>query len=481
MSRRIPAIAVMILALVAIGVSFRTTPEDVRAVFSERLPPWMPSATFESGRIGNWVCPGVPATGEPGIGGEIIISNPGPDPVTARITWVVPATASDPTPFSEVVEVESYAVVRLNVEGRRSGVFAAAVVAVDRSDVIVEQQAFHPAGNPVSACSDVTSDEWFFAEGFTLGGSVNRIVITNPSEDLAIVDVAFATADGARVPSAYQGIPVAAKSIRVLDLGVAGGGAQGESRLAITVRASRGQVVVGRAQHQLDGGRLGYTLSLGAPAAREQWWFAGGMKGPEVTERFMVYNPTTSQVDVDVIFLGVADVAPIAPLQVPPRQVVMFDPGPMSTLGEGRHAAVFSTSAGATIVVERILTLVEGARPATSVLLGAPPRADGYVANVWRSAATPTEPTTEAFVIYNLDNIPALLNVEYVSLQGPLPVPGMTDIELGPAEILALDFTEQRALGAEIVISSTTRIFVERNYLSGFELGRSASWALPVR
>ena len=481
MSRRIPALAVILLALAAIGVGFREAPEDIRAVFSERMQPWMPSATFDSGRIGNWVCPGVPATAEPGIGGEIIISNPGPDAVTARITWVVPATAPDPNPFSEVVEVEPYSVLRLDVEGRRSGLFAAAIVTVDRSDVIVEQQAFHPAGNPVSPCSDQTSDEWFFAEGFTLGGSVNRIVITNPSEDLAIVDIAFATADGARVPSAYQGIPVAAQSVRVLDLGVAGGGAQEESRLAITVRATRGQVVVGRAQHQLDGGRLGYTLSLGAPAARDQWWFAGGLKGPEVTERFMVYNPSTSPVEVDVIFLGVADIMPIAPLQVPARQVVVFDPGPLSTLGEGRHVAVFSTSAGAAIVVERILTRVEGARPATSVLLGAPPRGDGYVANVWRSAATPSEPTTEAFVVYNVDNSPGLLSVEYVSPQGVLPMPGMTEMELGPAEIMTLDLTEPRALGSEVIISSTTRIFVERNYLSGFELGRSASWALPVR
>jgi hypothetical protein len=115
------------------------------------------------------------------------------------------------------------------------------------------------------------------------------------------------------------------------------------------------------------------------------------------------------------------------------------------------------------------------------VLLGAPPRGDGYVANVWRSAATPSEPTTEAFVVYNVDNSPGLLSVEYVSPQGVLPMPGMTEMELGPAEIMTLDLTEPRALGSEVIISSTTRIFVERNYLSGFELGRSASWALPVR
>jgi hypothetical protein len=481
MSRRIPMVVLVLAVILGAGVMWREGPTAGRAVFTEVVQPWMPSSTFDSARVGNWVCPGVPATGEPGIGGEVIISNPGPDPVTARISWLVPATAPNPQPIDELVEVAPYSVRRLDVSSRHQGLFVAAVVAVDRSDVIVEQQVFHPAGNPVSACSDATSNEWFLAEGFTLGGSVNRVLITNPSEDLAIVNIAFATADGARLPSAYQGLPVAARSMRVLDLGVAGGGAQEESRLAIAVEATRGQVVVGRAQHQLDGGRLGYTLSLGAPAARDQWWFAGGIKAPDVTERFMVYNPTAAAVEVDVIFLGVGDLMPISPLQVPARQVVVFDPGPLSTLGEGRHAAVFSTSGGAAIVVERILTKVEGARPATSVMLGAPPRQDGYVANVWRSAATPTATTTEAFVIYNVDNSPGLVNVEYLSPQGPLPVPEMSEIELDPASILTLDLTYARAFGTEIIISSTTRILVERNYLSGFELGRSASWALPVR
>jgi hypothetical protein len=99
----------------------------------------------------------------------------------------------------------------------------------------------------------------------------------------------------------------------------------------------------------------------------------------------------------------------------------------------------------------------------------------------WRSAATPDEPTNDAFIIYNVDNSPGVVTVEYISPQGPLPVPGMTDIELEPGAILTLDLTYPRALGAEVIITSTTRIYVERNYPSGFELGRTVSWALPVR
>lgn len=480
--RRMPALVAVALIAGALGVRVGGASLEVEQAVFARIPPvWMPSATFDSARPATWVCPGVPATGEPGIGGEILISNPGPDPATARITWMVPATALVPTPITEVVEIEAYSVARLDASERRQGLFAAALVAVDRSDLIVEQQARHPAGDPISPCADSPAVNWFLAEGFTLGGSVNRVLITNPSEDLAIVDVAFATADGPRIPAAYQGIPIPARTVRVLDLGVAGGGAQEETRLAITVRATRGQVVVGRAQHQLDGGRLGYTLSLGAPAAREQWWFAGGLKGPEVTERFMVYNPGVTPVDVDVIFLGVPEAQAIAPLSVPARQVATFDVGPLSTVGDGRHVVVFSTLSDSPIVVERILTRVSGARPSTSVILGATGQPDGSLPGVWRSAVTPAEPTEEAFVIYNIDNVPGTVSVSFVSAQGPLPVPGLTEIEIGPAAILTLDLSDLRVIGTEIVITATTRILVERNFPSGFEQGRSASWALPVR
>jgi hypothetical protein len=220
---------------------------------------------------------------------------------------------------------------------------------------------------------------------------------------------------------------------------------------------------------------------LGSPATREQWWFAGGLKAPDVIERFMIYNPTRSDVEVDVIFLGVTEFQPISPILVPARQVVAFESGPLSTLAEGRHATVFSTGAGSSIVVERLLTRVVGARPSTSVVLGAPPQPDGFVPTSWRSGATPDEPTTEAFIVYNVDSTPGLVSMEYISAQGPLPVPGMTDIELEPGAILTLDLTYLRALGQEVIITSNTRIFVERNFPSGFEDGRTVSWALPVR
>jgi hypothetical protein len=246
------------------------------------------------------------------------------------------------------------------------------------------------------------------------------------------------------------------------------------------VVATRGKLVVGRSQHFLAGNRLGFTMSLAAPALRDQWWFADGDKGSGITEQFSIYNPTDTDVEVDVIFLGIAEFAEVEPVVVPARQVAVVSSGTVPTLGEGRHATVFSTRSEPSIVVERTLTRVIDGRPNTSVVLGAPPRPDGYVATTWHMAAGPLEPTDDALVVYNVDNSPGTLTVEAVGPDGPAPVPGLESVPIGPASVITVDLLSEAALGRELIISSTARVFVERSLLSGLGAGRSASWALPA-
>ncbi len=97
-----------------------------------------------------------------------------------------------------------------------------------------------------------------------------------------------------------EGLTVPARSIRVVDLGAPGAGAQSEPILAVSVEVSRGRLVVGRSQRFLGGGRLGTQVTLASPALRDQWWFVNGDKGPGVSERYSIYNPTDNQVEVDV-------------------------------------------------------------------------------------------------------------------------------------------------------------------------------------
>lgn len=477
MNRRLPALVLVIAAVVTVIVVARSTPGPSAPTFAAVAPGWMPAVPPSSGLTDTWFCPGVPSTGEDGVGGVVDIANVAEAPITAQVQWIGTPTDDPGADLrTEIVTVAANSVVSLDVTQRRRGAFVGAIVEIEGDGGIVEQRADHPAGSAVSPCANATSDRWYLAEGFTVGGSTNRIVLMNPFDDVVIVDVSFATADGARAPAAYQGLPVAPRTIQVLDLGAPGTGAQGEAVLAVSVEATRGQLIVARAQQFLDGGRLGFTLSMAAPALREQWWFADGAKGPGITERFSVYNPGTTEVEVDVIFLGVTELAEVDPIVVPARQVVTFESGQVATLVEGRHATVFSTRSDQGIVVERATTVVRDGRPGTAVLQGAPPSPTGSVATVWYAAIGPSEPTPEALVLYNVDNADGLVTVFSVGPDGPVAIPGLEDRVLPPASLLTLDLVDPASLGRPLIVSSTTRVFVER--AAGDR--RSASWALPA-
>ena len=267
--------------------------------------------------------------------------------------------------------------------------FASVVVEIDGGRGFVEQRAQHPAGDSVAPCAHDTSDEWYFADGFTVDGSIETLVLTNPYDDAAVVDLIFATEAGESTPAAFQGFTILPQSVETIP--IADLGARDEPVIAVKVAAERGRLVVGRAQHYLGGGRLGYDVSLAAPALRDQWWFADGEAGEGISETFAIYNPTDDDVQVDVVFLGIPvdALAGDNTIDVPARQVVVYDPGASGTgddgaavavVPPGRHSSVFSTLAEPSIVVERILTRPAGDSVATSVVLGAPPRVDGYVA-----------------------------------------------------------------------------------------------------
>ncbi|MGK0313565.1 MAG: hypothetical protein ACI8RC_003208, partial [Ilumatobacter sp.] len=376
--------------------------------------------------------------------------------------------------------------------------FASVVVEIDGGRGSVEQVANHPAGDSVAPCANETSNEWYLADGFTAGGSVETLILTNPYDDLVLADLAFSTESGSSEPNAFQGFPVPAKSVKVIPIAELGN--RDEPIIAARVATRGGRLVVGRAQHFTGGGRLGYDVSLAAPALRDQWWFADGERGAGITETFSIYNPTDGDVEVDVYFLGLPlefDGGGFAPINVPARQVVMFKPFEgaadatddgtsdpeffTSRIPNGRHSVVFSTLAQPTIVVERVLTRPVGNSIVTSVVQGAPPRPDGFVANRWHIGIGPSVPTEDALVVYNVDNEQATITIEAVGPGGPSAIPSLTDIPLGPGAVITIDLTADDALDQELIVNASNRVFIERSLSRGGDLpGRSGSWALPA-
>ena len=80
--RRIPMLAVTVAAFAAIGLVAREAPATITPVFSVQAAAWMPALPTSAALTSTWFCPGVPATGAAGTGGDIVVANAGDTAMT---------------------------------------------------------------------------------------------------------------------------------------------------------------------------------------------------------------------------------------------------------------------------------------------------------------------------------------------------------------------------------------------------------------
>jgi hypothetical protein len=475
------AAVVVVAGLAGLGITARDTPAELDASFATLGKPTMPFVPSGSFITSSWFCPGVPS-GEDGVGGSVEITNPLDTPIDGRITIYSSDIAAPAVVQS--LEIDARSNTSIDIAALQpTGAFASAVVEIDGGGGFVEQVARHPAGDAVAPCANAASSSWYFAEGFTLDDSTEQLILSNPYPEAAVVNIGFVTANGPRSPSRLQGYPVPGQSVQVIDLG---SGARDEPMLAAEVQATRGRVVAARAQHFTGGGRLGYSLTLGAPSLSSQYYFADGEVGAGITEQYAIFNPSEQDVTVYAIFLGIDPAAQQAAaeagftndteIEVPAGDVVTLSTADVEGLPAGRHGASFATYAGDSIVVERALTRPAAGSVATSVVMGSPP---GLASTRW-SAAVGTEIALEnVLVVLNVDSMDATVTVKALGPGGLVPVPGLERLPLPGSGLITLPVTDPSALGTPLVIESEQRIYVERLLARDPDLrGRSGSFAL---
>ena len=474
MQRRWVIPIVVALVMFTTLIVGRNSPPESRAIFGAVPFASRPFASHRTPITTTWYCPGVPAA-DSTVGGDIVVVNPTSTPKQGHITLL---GSDQVAPVAQDITVPARGTISLSVGPSLTATFVSAVVELDGGDAMVEQRAIYPAGDAVSSCITQTSRTWYFADGFTVGGSTDQIILTNPGADSASVNLAFITASGKREPSAFQGDSVAPHSVKVIS--VADNGLKDEAVIGVQVIASRGQLVVARAQHYFGGNRLGYSLSLGAPAPSEQVWFADGESGVGITEQYVIFNPTDVDATVDITVLGLPITSALsAPASVPvgAGEIVVFDASSIPGLPAGRHNTVFSTLAEPSIVVERVLTRPEGQKVATTVVMGMTAE---FVVPRWYVPIGVDAALDKALVVYNLDGVDSTVTVKAIGPGGEVAVPSLTNLVLPAAGVITIDLTDPSVFGRPLVVVSNQRLLVERLLPRGHDLvGRSGSWALP--
>jgi Family of unknown function (DUF5719) len=434
--------------------------------------PFVPKGDFVTSA---WFCAGVPVGG-PQLGGSAVVANPSEVELMGRITIFTdaPGVASTSEPF----EVPSRGTTSFDLgKLQPQGTFVSAMVEIYGGGGFVEQRADSASGSAVSPCSNSTSSTWYFADGYTVEGSKEQLVVTNPFPSDAIINISESTSTESRRPAVLQSLLVKADSILIITQDLL---AKRELELAVTVTSTRGRVVVGRAQEYIaSAGRAGFTMTLGAPSLGEQFYFADGEVAPNVIERYSIYNGSDTDAVVNVAFLGLDPslgyVNP-EPLAVPAGKVVSLvaaDAG----VPAGRHGAVFSTDTSGSILVERAITRTTGDTVATTVVMGSPP---SFASTRWSMAIGTDLAIPDVLVVLNATGSEGTVTVKTLGAGGEVPVPGMEAIDLPASGVITIGVTDPTALGHPLIVESTERIFVERLLARDPDLrGRSGSFALP--
>ncbi len=175
MIRRLPALVLTVAAIVTLVVVTRRTPVSSDAVFSERQAPWMPAVSENLEVPSTWFCPGVPARGD-GVGGELILVNRTQRPLEGRLTFLADADRR----VSRPITLDGFERRSIDLDEELTADYVSAVVELEGSGAMVEQRAVHPAGDAVAPCANRTSSQWYLADGFTVDGSIDELVLTNP-------------------------------------------------------------------------------------------------------------------------------------------------------------------------------------------------------------------------------------------------------------------------------------------------------------
>ncbi len=458
----------VVLAGLAAAAAFAGEADQVR-------PPVPPPASDtssmppEGSQSSAWYCPGGIASDAVGVKEVVTATNLSDVETVAAVTLMSPESP----PTNEEMTIPAHGIVSLVPSELSDVAHPSVIVEPFSSDVVVEQTVIAAGELEMGPCATQPSSTWYFADGTTVRGVEQWLVLFNPFGYDAIVDVSFLTEDGRKAPGAMHGLEVPRRSsisVKVHET------VRRQELVSTFVDARVGRIVAQQSAVYLpDSGRSGVTTSFGAVAPSVEWWFADGSRHRGQERSIGIANPAgyDTEVDVQVVADGDAMIDPVT-VSVPRDSVVRVtmggcdggDPTRCVRIPVGLDYSVLVSSATDVPFVAQSTESWTDERSFTGMtsLPGAREPADRWVF----ARATIQDADSASLAVLNAGSAPVTVDLALVT-SGGLVEPGEAHaLEVAPGERRVVDLLDLLASAAPdaadagLVVTSSAPVVVER-------------------
>ena len=193
------------------------------------------------------------------------------------------------------------------------------------------------------------ADTWYLAEGCTAGGFETWVLVQNPSEYDAVVNIQFQTETGPVSPPTLQGLTIPGESRSSFNVGAY----VSTYNVSTKVIAIQGTIACERAMY--GNGRTWGHDSIGVTVPSSSWYLAEGCTAGGMETWVLVQNPNASPVTVDLTLQ--TETGPISP---PALQDVPIPAASRRSFNLGDFVSTYNVStqvvsSGGEVICERAM------------------------------------------------------------------------------------------------------------------------------
>ncbi|MEW6555151.1 MAG: DUF5719 family protein [Actinomycetota bacterium] len=289
------------------------------------------------------------AEGYTGAGFETYISIANPNSWQTRV--IVDYFIEGETPQQEILDVPARSRTTVNpVNTIGTGKAFSTRVEGYHGDSIVVERAMYWNGMGGGHCAsgvNAPSNTWYLAEGCTSGTFETYLLLENPGDVAANVDVTYMKGDG-DLPGTPVEVP--ARSRKTINLAADGAGGLVE----VSTMLESDQPIIAERAIYWDNKRGG-TCEFGVNAPSDTWYLAEGATSSPYTTYILVQNPNPTDVTVDLSFMTSTG------LQEPPEwQDIPIAGGTRRSFNLVEHVSDFNVSTrvaseGGGVIAERAM------------------------------------------------------------------------------------------------------------------------------